>query len=58
MHLLCPSQNPRDTGLGNTLFQLATMYGLSIYDKNKRIGLNLVLKKHYEIYFYYAYDKS
>ena len=29
MHLLCPPQSSRDTGLGNTLFQLATMYALA-----------------------------
>lgn len=29
MHLLCPPQSSKDTGLGNTLFQLATMYALS-----------------------------
>ena len=36
MHLLCPPQSNRDTGLGNTLFQLATMYALSI-DNNLQI---------------------
>ncbi len=29
MHLLSPPQSPKDTGLGNTLFQIATMYALS-----------------------------
>lgn len=29
MHLLCPPQSSKDTGLGNTLFQLATQYSIS-----------------------------
>ena len=29
MHLLYPPQSSKDTGLGNTLYQLATMYALS-----------------------------
>ena len=29
MHLLCPPQSSKDTGLGNTLYQLAIMYALS-----------------------------
>ncbi|MEX0597191.1 MAG: alpha-1,2-fucosyltransferase [Candidatus Paceibacterota bacterium] len=29
MHLLCPPQSTKDTGMGNTLFQIATMYALS-----------------------------
>ena len=39
MHLLCPPQSNRDTGLGNTLFQLATMYALS-KDHNLQIHIN------------------
>jgi hypothetical protein len=38
MHLLCPPQSPRDTGLGNTLFQLATIYALA---KEHHFEINL-----------------
>ena len=38
MHLLCPPQSPKDTGLGNTLFQIATLYSLS---KEYNLSMNL-----------------
>lgn len=43
MHLLCPPQSHKDTGLGNTLFQLATLYSLA-KEYNFKINLNELVK--------------
>jgi hypothetical protein len=44
MHLLCPPQNHLDTGLGNTLFQLATQYAIS---KKYNLVINIYELKLY-----------
>ena len=43
MHLLFPPQSGKDTGLGNTLFQLATLYSLA-KEYNFKINLNELVK--------------
>jgi hypothetical protein len=58
MHLLCPPQSPRDTGLGNTLFQLATMYALA-KEYNFEINLHeLVLYCNLLQKFGFDHDKK
>jgi hypothetical protein len=58
MHLLCPPQSSRDTGLGNTLFQLATMYALA-KEYNFEINLHeLVLYCNLLKNFGFDHDKK
>jgi hypothetical protein len=58
MHLLCPPQNSTDTGLGNILFQLATMYAIA-QEYDFEINLNeLVLYCNILKKFGYDHDKK
>ena len=54
MHLLCPPTSNKDTGLGNTLFQLSTMYAiakensLKIHIKELDLYCDLLKKFNYD----------